>query len=140
VLKGVILIRGEGLLVSFSKGSQQIITIRVEKESLCHESIIRVLGVADVSGDVAGECITSLTSILGEPFRLFPIIQDILANDVTEFWPYAFQLLAQLVELSRPPIHQNYKQVFEVLLSPELWKRYANGPALVRLLQAYLRS
>ncbi|KAK0599239.1 hypothetical protein LWI29_003517 [Acer saccharum] len=34
-------------------------------------------------------------------------LQMILQNDMTEFLPYAFQLLAQLVELSRPPIAPN---------------------------------
>ncbi|KAF9616409.1 hypothetical protein IFM89_029663 [Coptis chinensis] len=147
-----------------------------EENPYVMKCIMRVVGVADVSGDVAGACITSLTSILSEVCKnpknpvfnhylfeamaglvrracekdvslisafeasLFPIIQDILAKEVTEFWPYAFQLLAQLVELSRPPIHPNYMQVFELLLSPELWKRSANVPALVRLLQAYLNK
>ncbi|KAK9167945.1 hypothetical protein Syun_000085 [Stephania yunnanensis] len=71
---------------------------------------------------------------------LFPVIQIILTNDVTEFWPYAFQLLAQLVELSRPPINPAYMQVFQLLLVPDSWKRSANTPALVRLLQAYLKK
>lgn len=138
--------------------------------------ILRVLGVADSSGEVAGPSITGLTSILNEvcknpknpvfnhylfeavaclvrracekdislisafEARLFPILNAILANDVTEFWPYAFQLLAQLVELSRPPIHQSYMQVFNLLLAPELWKKSGNVPALVRLLQAYLKK
>ncbi|CAI0469640.1 unnamed protein product [Linum tenue] len=72
--------------------------------------------------------------------RLFPSLQMILANDVTEFLPYAFQLLAQLVELNRPPISPSYMQVFMLLLSPESWNRNSNVPALVRLLQAFLQK
>ncbi|XP_022924701.1 exportin-2-like [Cucurbita moschata] len=71
---------------------------------------------------------------------LFPSLQMILANDVTEFFPYAFQLLAQLVELNNPPIPPSYMQIFEILLSPESWKRASNVPALVRLLQAFLQK
>ncbi|KAI3416776.1 Importin N-terminal domain-containing protein [Psidium guajava] len=71
---------------------------------------------------------------------LFPSLQTILANDVTEFFPYAFQLLAQLVELNRPPIPANYMPIFEILLSPDLWNRGPNVPALVRLLQAFLQK
>jgi len=72
--------------------------------------------------------------------NLFPVLQSILVNDITEFWPYAFQLFAQLVEISRPPLAQNYMQLFELLLSPDSWKRNANVPALARLLQAYLKK
>ncbi|GLT76990.1 hypothetical protein SLA2020_486200 [Shorea laevis] len=72
--------------------------------------------------------------------KLFPSLQIILANDVTEFLPYAFQLLAQLVELNRPPISPNYMQIFVLLLSPDSWKRSSNVPALVRLLQAFLQK
>lgn len=71
---------------------------------------------------------------------LFPRLEIILTNDVTEFFPYTFQLLAQLVELNRPPIPPIYMQIFELLLSPETWKRASNVPALVRLLQAFLQK
>lgn len=71
---------------------------------------------------------------------LFPRLEIILANDVTEFLPYTFQLLAQLVELNRPPIPPIYMQIFEILLSPDSWKRASNVPALVRLLQAFLQK
>eukprot|EP00256_Glycine_max_P025040 XP_003548351.1 exportin-2 [Glycine max] len=71
---------------------------------------------------------------------LFPRLEIILTNDVTEFLPYTFQLLAQLVELNRPPIPPIYMQIFELLLSPETWKRSSNVPALVRLLQAFLQK
>ncbi|KAF3439848.1 hypothetical protein FNV43_RR18126 [Rhamnella rubrinervis] len=81
---------------------------------------------------------SSLTSAFEA--SLFPSLQMILANDVTEFLPYAFQLLAQLVELNRPPIPPSYMSIFEILLSPESWKRASNVPALVRLLQAFLQK
>ncbi|MBA0790810.1 hypothetical protein Gohar_015432 [Gossypium harknessii] len=71
---------------------------------------------------------------------LFPSLQTILANDVTEFLPYAFQLLAQLVELNKPPISPSYMQIFVLLLSPDSWRRSSNVPALVRLLQAFLQK
>ncbi|GAV68224.1 CAS_CSE1 domain-containing protein/IBN_N domain-containing protein/Cse1 domain-containing protein [Cephalotus follicularis] len=72
--------------------------------------------------------------------RLFPVLETILGNDVTEFLPYAFQLLAQLVELNRPPISPIYMQIFGIILSPNSWKRSSNIPALVRLLQAFLQK
>ena len=46
-----------------------------------------------------------------------PSLQTILANDVTELLPYAFQLLAQFVELNRPRISPSYMQIFMLLPS-----------------------
>ncbi|KAK4267014.1 hypothetical protein QN277_023861 [Acacia crassicarpa] len=147
-----------------------------EENQYVMKCIMRVLGVADISVEVAQICIESLASILGEVCRnpknpifnhylfesvavlvkracekdlslvsvfeasLFPRLEIILTNDVTEFFPYTFQLLAQLVELNRPPIPAIYMQIFEILLSPDSWKRAANVPALVRLLQAFLQK
>ncbi|XP_071696769.1 exportin-2-like [Rutidosis leptorrhynchoides] len=71
---------------------------------------------------------------------LLPSLQMILAKEVTEFFPYAFQLLAQLVDLNRPPVPPHYMQIFDILLTPDLWKKSANVPALVRLLQSFLRQ
>ncbi|KAL4622151.1 hypothetical protein ACB092_06G277300 [Castanea dentata] len=147
-----------------------------EENQYIMKCIMRVLGVAEISSEVAGTCISGLTSILMEVCKnpknpifnhylfesvailvkrtcerdpslisafeagLFPSLQLILANDVTEFFPYAFQLLAQLVELNRPPIPPSYMQIFEILLSPDSWKKASNVPALVRLLQAFLQK
>lgn len=72
--------------------------------------------------------------------NLFPALQNILLNDISEFWPYAFQIFAQLVEINRPPLSPIYMQLFQVLLSPESWNRPASVPALVRLLRAYLQK
>ncbi|XP_061348064.1 exportin-2-like [Gastrolobium bilobum] len=147
-----------------------------EENQYVMKCIMRVLGVADISVDVARVCIEGLGSILAEVCKnpknpifnhyifesvailvrracerdlslvsvfeasLFPRLEIILTNDVTEFFPYTFQLLAQLVELNRPPIPPIYMQIFEILLSPDSWKRAPNVPALVRLLQAFLQK
>ncbi|PON97281.1 Armadillo-like helical [Trema orientale] len=147
-----------------------------EENHYIMKCIMRVLGVADITPDIAGPCITGLTSVLGEVCKnprnpifnhyifesvailvkracerdpsltsafeanLFPSIEIILSNDVSEFFPYAFQLLAQLLELNRPPIPPSYRAIFEIILSPESWKRASNVPALVRLLQAFLQK
>lgn len=64
--------------------------------------------------------------------------QEILRADVAEFAPYVFQILSQLVELRPQPLPPSYLVIFPPLLSPVLWERSGNVPALVRLLQAYL--
>ncbi|KAH7510901.1 hypothetical protein FEM48_ZijujUnG0073500 [Ziziphus jujuba var. spinosa] len=108
-----------------------------EENQYVMKCIMRVLGVADVNGEIAGRCIDRLKSILSEPF---PSLEMILVNDVTEFFPYAFQLLAQLVELNRPPFSPSYMRIFKILLSPDSWNRASNVPAFVRLLQAFLQK
>ncbi|KAH7578062.1 hypothetical protein ACOSQ2_000824 [Xanthoceras sorbifolium] len=147
-----------------------------EENQYIMKCIMRILGVAEISTEVAGHCISGLTSILNEVCKnpknpifnhylfesvavlvrracqrdpslisafeasILPSLQMILQNDVTEFLPYAFQLLAQLVELNRPPVSPNYMEIFKLLLMPESWKRSSNVPALVRLLQAFLQK
>ncbi|XP_009336759.2 exportin-2 [Pyrus x bretschneideri] len=145
-----------------------------EENQYIMKGIMRVLGVADISFEIADPCIKGLTLLLNKACEnpknpifnhylfesvavlvkracgknaslislfetsLFPSLQKILGEDVTEFFPYAFQLLAQLVELNNPPISPSYMHIFEILLSPDLWKKASNVPALVRLLQAFL--
>jgi exportin-2 (importin alpha re-exporter) len=63
----------------------------------------------------------------------------ILGQDVTEFIPYVFQLLALLLESNAPvPLPQRYKDLTTPLLTPALWESRGNVPALVRLLQAIM--
>lgn len=147
-----------------------------EENQYVMKCIMRVLGLADITGDVALPCITGLTRVLNRvcenpknpvfnhylfesvavlirrssekdpslissfEANLFPSLQLILARDVSEFFPYAFQLLAQLVDLNRPPLPGHYVQIFEILLLPDSWKKSANVPALVRLLRAFLQK
>ncbi|XP_044492917.1 exportin-2-like [Mangifera indica] len=147
-----------------------------EENQYIMKCIMRTLGVAEISSEVAGPCISGLTTILNEICKnpknpifnhylfesvavlvrracerdpslisafeasILPSLQMILQNDVIEFLPYAFQLLAQLVELNRPPVAPNYMEIFKLLLLPESWKRSSNVPALVRLLQAFLQK
>jgi exportin-2 (importin alpha re-exporter) len=78
---------------------------------------------------------------------LFPPFQFVLQQDVVEFAPYVFQLLAQMIEtrtksvgLRNDPLPAAYLAIFPALLAPALWDRQANVVALVRLLEAYLRK
>ncbi|KAL0428719.1 UNVERIFIED_CONTAM: Exportin-2 [Sesamum radiatum] len=86
-----------------------------EENQYVMKCIMRVLGVANVSHEVALPCINGLATVLN-------------------------RLLAQLVDLNRPPLPGNYMEIFAILLMPESWKKSANVPALVRLLQAFLRK
>lgn len=71
---------------------------------------------------------------------IFPVIQWILSNDVTEFLPYVFQVLSLLLEIRQDEIPSPYMELFPLLLMPVLWERNGNIPPLVRLLQAYIQK
>lgn len=74
---------------------------------------------------------------------LFPAFQIILQEDVQEFHPYVFQIMAQLVELRTPtgaPLPETYLQLLQPLLMPVFWERAGNVPALGRLLRAYVAA
>jgi exportin-2 (importin alpha re-exporter) len=72
---------------------------------------------------------------------LFPPFQAVLAQDVTEFVPYVFQILAQLLN-ARPAaqcgLSAPYQALLPPLLSPTLWERKGNVPALTDLVRAYV--
>lgn len=70
---------------------------------------------------------------------LFPPFQTVLQMDVVEFVPYVFQVFAQLLEY-RAGLGPAYTSLFPPLLTPALWERKGNVPALTRLLQAYLKK
>lgn len=147
-----------------------------EENHYVMKCIVRVLGVANISHDVALPCINGLATVLKRvcenpknpdfnhhlfdsvallirraceqdpsiisafETNLLPILQVILSKDITEFFPYAFQLLAQLVDFNRSPLPGNYMDIFAILLLQDSWKKSANVPSLVRLLQAFLRK
>lgn len=70
---------------------------------------------------------------------LFPIVESVLVRDVGEFLPYVFQILSLLLEVRPSPIPEPYMVIYPLLLTPMLWERQGNVPALVRLLQALIR-
>ena len=73
---------------------------------------------------------------------LFPPFQTVLQMEITEFTPYVFQVLAQLLEYrpAQAGLGESYTMLFQPLLTPTLWERKGNVPALTRLMQAYLKK
>ncbi|KAK9239017.1 Cse1-domain-containing protein [Lipomyces kononenkoae] len=70
---------------------------------------------------------------------LFPVFLNILGQDVTEFVPYAFQLLSQILDASpQPTLPDTYSPLIQPILSVSLWDAKGNVPALTRLLQSIL--
>ncbi|KAJ1966324.1 importin-alpha export receptor [Dipsacomyces acuminosporus] len=86
-------------------------------------------------------CMADKSEIARFEGTLFPIFQAILQEDVAEFMPYVFQILAQLLSmhLSEGGLPDAYLSLLPPLLQPTLWESQGNIPALVRLLQSYLQ-
>ena len=90
--------------------------------------IVKTLGTSDPS------------TVHNLEMMLLPPFQFILMQDVVEYSPYVFQIMALLLELNPNNISEAYASLFPSLLIPALWERTGNIPAIVRLLQAYLRK
>ncbi|KAI5479889.1 importin-alpha export receptor [Pseudohyphozyma bogoriensis] len=70
---------------------------------------------------------------------LFPPFHAILQLDVSEFTPFVFQILSQLLESHDDnTLPAAYGALLPPLLTPALWEAKGNIPALVRLLRAFL--
>lgn len=69
---------------------------------------------------------------------LFPPFTAILTQDVAEFQPYVFQVLAQLLEYRTGGVGEAYTNLFTPIISVCLWNDTGNVPALTRLLKAYI--
>ncbi|CAG0882648.1 unnamed protein product [Darwinula stevensoni] len=80
-------------------------------------------------------------AIIGFESHLFPIFGEILQQDILDFVPYTFQVLALLLEQRcafNLELASPYKDLFPHLLTPILWERQGNIHPLNRLLQAYI--
>eukprot|EP00928_Gymnodinium_smaydae_P076155 TRINITY_DN5913_c0_g3_i1.p1 TRINITY_DN5913_c0_g3~~TRINITY_DN5913_c0_g3_i1.p1 ORF type:complete len:1066 (+),score=253.50 TRINITY_DN5913_c0_g3_i1:716-3913(+) len=67
---------------------------------------------------------------------LLPCVGKILEKNVTDFLPYTFQILGLLLDAT-PTVKPIYQELFNRLLTPDLWRAQANVPGLVRLFRAY---
>ena len=76
---------------------------------------------------------------------LFPPLQLVLHNDVIEFLPYSFQLLASLLDLqpapaAQAPLSDAFASLLPFLLAPALWQREGNLPGLTVLVCTLVRK
>lgn len=75
---------------------------------------------------------------------ILPNLLLILGDDVQEFVPYTFQILAFLLESlpktgEQDELPEEYKQLIKPLMSPSLWQFRGNIPGITRLLIAILK-
>ncbi|OAD56402.1 Exportin-2 [Eufriesea mexicana] len=84
-------------------------------------------------------CKTHKVAVSSFEEALFPIFQEILQQDILEFLPYVFQILALLLELrTTQDMPEAYLALFPCLLSSVLFERQANIHPLNRLLRAFI--
>ena len=53
--------------------------------------------------------------------KAVPILLKILQEDITEFIPYVFQLLSQILE-AHDNIPESFETLFNPILAPVLWQ------------------
>uniref|UniRef100_A0A914KZT5 Exportin-2 n=2 Tax=Meloidogyne incognita group TaxID=654580 RepID=A0A914KZT5_MELIC len=77
---------------------------------------------------------------------IIPMVESIIQNDVAEFKPYAFQLIALLLDQCQQEREKNvtvsqdaYIAFFPSLLRPDFWARSANVPALILVFESFIR-
>lgn len=88
---------------------------------------------------VRSVCSTDAKYVQSFEGLLFPPFNHVLQMEVTEFTPYVFQVLAQLLEYSSASeLSAGYEGLFQPLLTPALWESKGNVPALTRLVCAYV--
>ena len=85
---------------------------------------------------VQPEAVEGFEGLLTTPFL------QILQNQVAEFTPYVFQILAQLVDFRSKEAGMTsfYVGLLESIKKPENWSQKGNIPALTRLIKAYVEK
>jgi exportin-2 (importin alpha re-exporter) len=109
---------------------------------------------------VKNTCVQNSPAVNNFENALFPTFSTILQKDIDELTqlaktkrlselaelegaqptPYILQILSLLLELSPVPISPLYADLFPRLLLVVMWERKSNVPALIRIVQAYLRK
>lgn len=70
-------------------------------------------------------------------FLLYKHLRRRLTRD-TEYIPYAFQILAQMLEFHSTDVPAEYRSLLPFLLTPAIWQQKGSIPGLVKLLKAFL--
>lgn len=67
-----------------------------------------------------------------------PTFLNILSEDIQEFVPYVFQIIAYIVEKGSA-VPDSIRQLAQPILSPGIWELKGNIPAVTRLLKAFIK-
>lgn len=78
---------------------------------------------------------SSLSTFEANLFGPFTII---LQQDIDQYIPYVFQILAQMLDLHTSNVPGEYREILPFLLTPASWQQKGSIPGLVKLLTAFL--
>ncbi len=67
-------------------------------------------------------------------------MQKVLIEDVTEFAPYVFQVMSQLMNVHTGALPATYTQLVDPILNPTMWERRGYVPSMVQFLEVYIRK
>jgi len=101
----------------------------------CLAVLVRSLcTVPEQSGDELKQVCNQFETLLFPPFTM------VLQNEVAEFVPYVFQVMAEMLfyQPTGAGLSTSYAGLFTPLLSPTLWESKGNVPALTELFKAYI--
>eukprot|EP00002_Diphylleia_rotans_P031455 TRINITY_DN6535_c0_g1_i4.p1 TRINITY_DN6535_c0_g1~~TRINITY_DN6535_c0_g1_i4.p1 ORF type:complete len:815 (+),score=160.43 TRINITY_DN6535_c0_g1_i4:58-2502(+) len=85
-------------------------------------------------------CAADVSSVVTFENLLFPSFKFVLENDVTDFTPYVFQILSQLLEIRPQGVSPTLLELLPILISPVMWERQGNVPGLTRLFTELFRK
>jgi len=118
------------LLVQHLVSITNVIALNPSNPRFCYYHFESVGALIRYAG--AGEA-SKLESALAQPFG------SILENDVADFVPYVFQLLAALLELHpSASLSDFYRSLIGPILKVDYWLAKGNVPALTRLLSSLI--
>ncbi|KAG0700788.1 CAS/CSE protein [Suillus ampliporus] len=69
---------------------------------------------------------------------LFGPFTYILQQDIDQYIPYVFQILAQMLDSHSTGVPSEYRSLLPFLLTPTCWQQKGSIPGLVKLLKAFL--
>ncbi|KAJ7695191.1 importin alpha re-exporter [Mycena rosella] len=69
---------------------------------------------------------------------LFGPFTIIIQQDIEQYIPYVFQLLAQMLSLHSGEVPAQYRPLLPLLFTPASWQQKGSIPGLVKLLKAFL--
>ncbi|KAJ7077918.1 CAS/CSE protein [Mycena belliarum] len=78
---------------------------------------------------------TTLATFENALFGPFTII---IQQDIEQYIPYVFQLLAQMLSLHNNDVPAQYRPLLPLLFTPASWQQKGSIPGLVKLLKAFL--
>lgn len=95
---------------------------------------------------IRATCTSTPAAVADFEALLFPNFQTVLSNEVLEFMPYVFQLLAELLDLCPPPasgapaLSPSFTSILQFIITTPPWTRDGNIPPLTSLLVVFIRK